>query len=738
MKLKPNLGEGGIKGLAAQHIEKFVLGVALVLVALFIYSSATQEGLQSSKRPDDLKRQGENALRTISQDNWSQLAPERENMWEDFPKRTEEARAKIIESDYALPHPWEKPIIPPRTKRRDPKLFPPIETTAVAVVGAVAVKSAKPVDPFSGDKAAVAKAVEPKKPPKRKRPTRRSPAAGYEEYSAGGLEDYAEAMAEESSPEDYLGAEMYSGASGMTAGGTLEGARKIGPVYRELYITGNGWTPGAGMGAQSMSGGGSKVVAKSYAVVGVTSLVPYEKQWEEYEKALAEATGYSPAQDIPRYLYFMAERAEVPSDADPDAELKWERISDSSVAMRDSMLYADFPKEIADEAYTLPGVLTMPIPPILLQPFDEMALHGKIPRRKPRMPTTMAAQPARKDMPTDFNEPVSTDPEGLLEIPKIGPGGAGGAAYPGPMEMYGAEESYSDEGAEYGTSPYGPMGTSPGMNQQPMVKHKMVRFFDFRAEVGKSYKYRVRVVLEDPNRPRDPKADPNKRILADDVVQRLKEVEASDAEYTKSTGKRRRTYYVKTDWSEPSNVVTIQPPGGIIAGKVEPARTTRVSSDGPEVELGEDKGEVVTVVWDKSRAVEVPAGREVYRGSVLDFEQDADVLHPLTHQLKTIEKFRFETGALVVDMTGGELLFQDKKKENELHAPSEVAVVDGDGNFVVRDETEDVEDYRRVLFIEETPPGMSSPSMGTPYGGGEEYMSDDPLGGADFYGGGDF
>jgi len=98
----------------------------------------------------------------------------------------------------------------------------------------------------------------------------------------------------------------------------------------------------------------------------------------------------------------------------------------------------------------------------------------------------------------------------------------------------------------------------------------MVRFFDLTADPGKLYRYRVKVLLEDPNRPRDPKAAPAVRTLDAEARKRVEEVEAQDAEYNKDARRPKRTYFRKTDWSEPSNIVTIpQPNGG-----TEPIRNT--------------------------------------------------------------------------------------------------------------------------------------------------------------------
>jgi hypothetical protein len=105
----------------------------------------------------------------------------------------------------------------------------------------------------------------------------------------------------------------------------------------------------------------------------------------------------------------------------------------------------------------------------------------------------------------------------------------------------------------------------------------------------------------------------------------------------------------------------------------------------------------------------------------LDFTDKADVLQPLTLQIKRIEEFEFDTEAFVADLRGGESLLLDvdktTKEENPLPVPGEYLVVDGDGRLIACSEVDDAEEYRRLLFIEDTPgaatSGMApSPDMG--------------------------
>jgi hypothetical protein len=235
----------------------------------------------------------------------------------------------------------------------------------------------------------------------------------------------------------------------------------------------------------------------------------------------------------------------------------------------------------------------------------------------------------------------------------------------------------------------------------------MVRFFDFSAEAGKSYQYRVCVQLEDPNRPQDPSAEPSQRILDQTVKDRLAKIIAEDEKKTQETGQTVRTDFIQTDWSDPSNVVTVEKPQWFAAGEATRGRVIPLRREGPEVEMSETTSKMVAAVWDKTRATEVPVEKTVYRGSYLNFTEDADVLHPLRLQLRTIKEYEFESDAYVVDLRGGEKILVDKaedRMEDDVvyTAPGELLVVDGEGNLIVCNEIDNAEEYRRLTFADDT------------------------------------
>jgi len=776
MKLKLNFGKGGLKGFIVQHAEKAIFGMVLVLVAVFVYSSATLESVDEGQSPSSLKGSAGGALKNLQNANaWATIGPERQRKVDNYPALAGIAGSPVDPQPYTG-DPWIKELFRRQQKRQDPAMYQPEQVEAEAGVFAIMMRTRILDDTWLDSKDAIAKAKEPPKP--KPKPRRRTRMPGGSSGMYGDMGDMYGSMMPGMPGADGSGSSMPSmgdeygsmmpGAPGV---GTTGIRRQLGQFYISHYLS-KGYRPGGGMsmGMPGVVNAPPGVAAKSFPMVAVKALVPYEKQWEEYERALANATGYSPMHDIPKYLLFVAERAEVPDD--PNAELQWQPVSNSSFAMKAAMEFAGIPPEVADETYLLPGILTMPIPPVLLQPYDSLALHSQVPKKQ--LATNLAmAQPATGEQGKEGSKeeakpgaegapkPTTDFSEGLPQIPLAGAGAAGGygmmpgmapgmpgsmpGMMPGMMPYPGADAGSGSTmyAGEYGMAPgmdmagsgsgypgsmpggygmpgYGMPGTygAPGMPAVRPVKYKMIRFFDLTAEAGKTYRYRVRVMLEDPNRPQNKAAEPNPRILDQAVADRLAKVTAEDEDVLKKTGKERRTYWLQTEWSEPSEPVTVVEPAGFAGGSATGPRFIRLPPNGPSVEYEEPKGNVAAVIWDERRATEVPAEREVLRGAFLSFQQDVDVLHPITLQIRRLEGYAFDTDAFVADLRGGEPLMvdvdKDTKEETPLPVPGEYLVVDGSGRLIACNEVDDAEEYRRVLFIEDAPTGAMTP--GSSYG----------------------
>ena len=190
-------------------------------------------------------------------------------------------------------------------------------------------------------------------------------------------------------------------------------------------------------------------------------------------------------------------------------------------------------------------------------------------------------------------------------------------------------------------------------------------------------------------------------MLASEVVTRLEDPNRDKKEFWRTT-----------EWSEPSDAVTVPAPGRLLAGMVSRGKMAKLNER--VIQLTEDRGKFVPVVWDKRYAVDIPAERDVFRGTMLNFQRDAEVVHPLSLIIKMLEAYNFQTDSLVVDLRGGEEL--PGKAKEKMTAPGEFAMIDGSGKLVVRNELDDMEAFRRFTLAEEKEQDSGS-STGSPFGG---------------------
>lgn len=137
------------------------------------------------------------------------------------------------------------------------------------------------------------------------------------------------------------------------------------------------------------------------------------------------------------------------------------------------------------------------------------------------------------------------------------------------------------------------------------------------------------------------------------------------------------------------------------------------------------------MVQDSKKAVDVPAKWEVFKGSAINFTlPEVDVIHPVLGEKRKIEKYTFQTNAVVADMRGGdEIPLVTGVHNNPLKAPGEIMFVDSAGNMHVRDEVDDIEYFHRFIEPEQTEAKqkpkdggldglMGMPGIGMPSGGG--------------------
>lgn len=731
---KLKLDKESLQAFFFNHTEKIVLAVVLLLLPLFIWTGSSLEGI-GAQNPAELASRVDAAASKIEVSSWENIKQEHPVKL-DHLVRQQDGDAPTSESYYPL----DKPIIGntpnSATPRLDPQLFAPTDIETAVVVGALAFKARKEwTDPFADLANTEQKKIEaPKKRLKKKKKS-----GGMGMYGAG-MESM---MSDEGSGDD--DESMYAGMSAMYgADGDMGmvGGAPAGASLRADASKFHGYQPTA----VASPTGGPSVMGKPFAIVAVKAVVPYQKQWDEFSRVFADAAGYQPSRDIPRYLAFAAERAEVPSD--PNQPLKWEAVTNTPHALGQiqSLAYAGYPGEIADPKYLLSGVLTMPVPPVMMRDLRPLALHSKVPMQEVATAKAVTRTgPELKDVaePTGVTD-IDVAPTGPgAARPGMGPDGMGmygpgGGGMYGPADMEESDEMYSGMGGGMGEGGYGYGGGMGGMGVQavrgPQSEFLLVRFFDIFTKAGIQYVYRVRVVLEDPNHPQFAQSQPLDRNLADTVRMRLVDVAADEAKKTAAAKAPVRNYMVLSEWSEPTapvswGLTSEAYAGGItlprmldIQRSVDPSSPQKIVYSVPAD--GEPEATVMNLSWNPKYAIDVAGIVKAPRGAFLKKPIATDVIDPISFTFKAIPDYPLSSGELVVDLRGGEVLESATGDAEPLLTPGEVAVIDAKGNFIVRNE---LDDWRIFDRYSPPPPVVVQSASSSPDPYAEGMMSADDM-----------
>jgi hypothetical protein len=342
--------------------------------------------------------------------------------------------------------------------------------------------------------------------------------------------------------------------------------------------------------------------------------IPYFKQLNEYQNTFRDARQYDIKRDYPRYVLPRIERAEVHGNKVG----KWEEL-DLEEAVDDLYKWAAEYPEVVDKQFLDPD-LTEPLPPLVFANHDkEKVVH-----------------PLTKVMP---QKPVVEDEEKNEKKQR-------------PRSLTGGARGGSRMGARPGMGPgYGGYGGYGGMQGQtgsmaPLVEYRLFRFFDFKVESGKSYRYRVKLVLRNPNAGVPPRFVENK-------------------DYTKGDSR-------EADWSEPSPEVTVIAGNRLLAGTVSPGRS-------------EPTGHLLAKLFDSDLAAEIRRIFDISRGSVLNEPQAKVSLREGNNNSKPkAATLDFLTNAVVLDMFGGEKIPGARAKsvrDEPPKVPGHFLVLDNDGDL---------------------------------------------------------
>ncbi len=573
------------------------------------------------------------------------------------------------------------------------------------------------------------------------------------------------------------GASASRGGMGGMMGGMMGGDEEMGGMGRGGMMGGMMGMGGAGAGA---TGGGlgesrnrgpkTKVGSRGVIFNAITALVPHRKMSEEYDKQFEDTGPTDPRRDIPVYMNFEVQRVDVTNDPTRAInEKEWKLVTDGVEQWNMAQKYKWATKpplgmpvpEIID--FNARSGMAVPIPPMLLRDYREFSKHPQIAwawDTKSLMPPPTTNQRRTDDTQTDLLPGERSQGTGMgmgmgmggmgggrgMMGGMMGEGGGMEGGYGGGMGGYGGESGYG--GGMGGEGGYGDMmggeegrggmmggmgGMMGGMGgygggygsttvKMPQPEFKMVRCFDMLpmndSIIGKIFRYRIRLVMRDPNYPEDPMIpQPAPSELKDEVWTRIGPIQRADEAAIKANPKTKRTMRY-TDWSEPSPPVLVRAPYEVFAGEVEfdGPRTFPVGTKTVSVTTTEPQGKVIVSGFDPPTGAIYAFEEEVRRGSVLSKKFDAEFISPTSRVIKVNKDYVLDSRSTVADIRGGRTL-AGSSRDDPLVVPGEFMILHRDNRVQVTNELDDMFLYRMYSFADEKEASEKNPQGGMGMGG---------------------
>lgn len=304
----------------------------------------------------------------------------------------------------------------------------------------------------------------------------------------------------------------------------------------------------------------------------------------------------------------------------------------------------------------------------------------------------------------------------MISTPRSPMSGAMPPGYPGgmPSGYPSTPGGYPSTPGGYPGMPMGPEGYGQYPEEEEYIPedYLLLRFFDFEVEAGKYYRYRVKLLVDNPNYGLPP------RVLAQPDLAQPKWLEA--------------------EWSEPSAVVNVPLDSQVL-----------IVSASPKVTQGETLAKLLVVRFDMDTGIEAfKEFEDVPRGQWLNYlKQEFDraaagfgapvfpgmgpmgamypssdvtamgapgmltpgmpgapgARKPAAGEKEEKEYVDYITDCLLLDVAGGANL--PGREREKLTEPGRLLLMDKDGNLLVRNEIDDLPEVRRHHVPEEKPRG---------------------------------
>ena len=642
MKAKLNLSGEGIKQFFLFNGEKIALGAVALILLGFVYSAITAKPLDDSKSPPVIQRDSTALMARIQESNSTPPGGQAH----DFATMVDNEIKTLPVGSMKWPTEISPLIFPELKKRSDPTIFP-VEELQIASGSAI---------------------------------------IGYTQpLAVPGAAPGAVAPAAAGAP------------AGPAAAGSAESKR---------------FSP---LGMIGVNPPGAEPRAKTFAII--TGLIPWAKQIEEYSNRFefavppsvpADATrpggGVTQIQsgqpETPDYYYFNIDRLEI---TDPtDQKLNWANAQHVLTPKVYFDVQSDIKawasqwqpsQDIVDQNYLFPPkdltvargpmstYITWPLPPMFLRNWGFEAAHPKVRLNIVEDQTAPQVQPGV--------EPGKADEFGVAAAPPAATA-VGNAAMEHGAAAITAKQGF---GANPGFGQAIPYAGAAGSADAVVVDNKLFRFIDLTAEPGKTYRYRVQLVVK----------SPNFGLLPDCLA---------DANSSK-------TATLASSWSE--------------TGPITIPRDYRLLADSVQVlGRGEPKAkmQILAIVKAKptTESAPTPLSSDVYLEALKEPKNPTEwialgglvELHDLTFDdvpdvpegglKRKVEKVNLDTDQLMLlDLRNDDPLGSGRSK-----GPAEMLFIDSAGNLVTHDSAADklvVEDYNERTKV---PENLMQPNYDAP------------------------
>ncbi|XZE35274.1 hypothetical protein SH501x_000763 [Pirellulaceae bacterium SH501] len=792
-KKSSNAGKGfSAKEFLLFHAEKIVFALIAAISLTLVFLGFSGQKFASNKSPDDLKKKAESTLASaISQGHWEQILeaePER-TVNVSFARIASETRGEVQAGNY-LSRIWKEP--PGMAARRgDPELIAPIKLQGQYFVGTIPGRAPRDqIDELFQD----AKKPEVRQPPRRGRGNQGGPGGmGYGGFEGGAAGGYGSEGSGSGYPGSGAGSGSGYPGSGSGATGGPGGAaanvpvkRFLSPQYDKGFKPGMITNPEAAvpkrLTPQEMRSNPVLVPAAEYKAIVVTAVVEHQDLEKKYSTEFADVPEYREGRDTPYYQGFEVQRVEVTSDSLDIPEDAWKVVQEagSDAFKEKAKEFVGTSAEVNSPLWTHANI-SMPIPPLLLMDYRPMCSHPDIPSNIPDLVRDSDGAPGQMGGSYGMGGYGAGGGYGS----EMGGYGAGGG-YGSEMGGYGAGSGYGSEagsGAGYGAagsgsgygsemggygsgygaegsgsgygagSGYGSEGSGSGYGSEgsmggyggvtgmagtavslprklPSTKYKLVRFFDPTAETGKSYRYRVRLIMYDPNFPEFEIFAPKTMNLKPEAIARVQDLRMKVVPDKEKMNKRKSERY--SPWSVPSDPIKAVAPTPVFAGEISKPATVSTPT-GDVFERLPTKTELVSMNKVGLFNFAVKDTQPLTKGHIIagthkPNKDGFEFVHPIKNILKVTKKVREDLPpniniqlpnvmVTVIDVGGG-LPLRFNSSKDELISGGEVICFDSKtGQIVVSREFEDYTDYNRAVKPDEPAIGPLGAGMGGAAGG---------------------